>query len=681
MNDDLLRLLCALLGRSSAVNSRFSAQPFTCSPTTCARRAALVLAQDACGIMATEQRCDWLHDREDLRDRVPPLWCWDYSYEKEACERSYVRVASRSDGAATERLVRKCVFNMGTELCSGAEEIECGAILEKHSQPISHDHASYADIMRPPPLPVIAESQITLLPDASISPSAKPLVEALNPFSPAMRLQPPVLVNADCSTLTIAWAPPSFLTRSGVAVERYALYLGKGDTATEPWSKDLHHSQATITDLQPGLSYAVSISMQTADGWGPKSAPLRTTTPTSCDVSTAAHRACDREVSSVTRLLAPVVRPVNCKALILEMPVHPSDRCVGEELSVQMRVSAAEWKLARLAVQSGTVLLGELDPLQAYEFRVLLHRDDFSLPGKSTGPVVVEDAANSSIGSAPQVKTFSRIDGSGYIVTWSRATSLCRPHARFRLEAAAADQANWATVADRILGDEYRVMGRTVPCTRAGCHFRVVGLGINGWDSPGLPSRLAYILPHTEESAADGTAFILAAVCLVAIAGGLVTYKRQLVRIGREFKLSDVAEFLMRRQQYLAAELPKCLRLLRMQLKYALGQLVSAWEATRVLLKHGFRSKGGRYQRTAAVPTDDEKGGKEVIQVPNVRVMAYPKMKKIRSERQSYRQRHTLLEPPIVEDEVFTDDHDYSADAVDIGTRSFKGSGGSVQRI
>ena len=74
---------------------------------------------------------------------------------------------------------------------------------------------------------------------------------------------------------------------------------------------------------------------------------------------------------------APLVSPLNCMAMAVELPpISTADSCsmTGREVVVQMRLPGEPWGDVQRDVQSGSVIVGDLDPLQAVEFRIALRR-------------------------------------------------------------------------------------------------------------------------------------------------------------------------------------------------------------------------------------------------------------------------------------------------------------------
>ena len=72
---------------------------------------------------------------------------------------------------------------------------------------------------------------------------------------------------------------------------------------------------------------------------------------------------------------APLVSPLNCMAMAVELPpISTEDSCsmTGREVVVQMRLPGEPWGDVQRDVQSGSVIVGDLDPLQAVEFRIAL---------------------------------------------------------------------------------------------------------------------------------------------------------------------------------------------------------------------------------------------------------------------------------------------------------------------
>ena len=74
------------------------------------------------------------------------------------------------------------------------------------------------------------------------------------------------------------------------------------------------------------------------------------------------------------------------------------------------------------AVCAGTVIIGDLDPFQACQFRLVLRRvGQPEWVGQSTPSLVTEDG-NSTISAAPLVEPLWREGGGGaFALSWARA--------------------------------------------------------------------------------------------------------------------------------------------------------------------------------------------------------------------------------------------------------------------
>ena len=127
-----------------------------------------------------------------------------------------------------------------------------------------------------------------------------------------MRLQAPRLMSADCRSVTLGWAPPQAALASGIP-PRYAIYYS--DAGSEkPWNLGLRGTSATVTGLAVGTPYTFYVAMSQARGWGPRSQGLKVSTTATCVSPT------DQTECTGIAMGAPLVSPLNCVAMLLEVP-------------------------------------------------------------------------------------------------------------------------------------------------------------------------------------------------------------------------------------------------------------------------------------------------------------------------------------------------------------------------
>jgi len=204
-------------------------------------------------------------------------------------------------------------------------------------------------------------------------------------------------------------------------------------------------------------------------------------------------------VSEVHRLGAPAVTAASCESVILELPPLPPDHCDTDErqrIAIEMKAPAGDWAEVRHNVLMSKSLVDHLQPDLAFEFRMVLRRPSAGdRIGESTGLVVTEDAAASSISAPPEVFGEWHEGQSTYSISWAQASGTCRggEHDEWALEVAAAGSESlvWAVLLDRVVGSSVRVIGEDCgACVHAkeGCVFRVRPLTVAGWSHPGEPS-------------------------------------------------------------------------------------------------------------------------------------------------------------------------------------------------
>ena len=278
---------------------------------------------------------------------------------------------------------------------------------------------------------------------------------------------------------------------------RFALYYGTGDGSSEkPWNMGLRGTSTTVTGLRPAVSYTFYVAMSQTRGWGPRSAPLVAMTAANCPSPSS-------EVECMGPVLdAPLVSPLNCMAMVVELPpISTVDGCsmTGREVVVQMRLPGEPWGDVQRDVQSGSVIVGDLDPLQAVEFRIALRRPGQpDWVGQETQRMVTEDG-DSMADAAPKVQAlWSSTRGSSFGVSWSQSRGRCRGQSRYELQAATGEDAlldpsqqTWLTVADNVEEGDFEAPCSVLDCCApgaGGCAFRVRPLDVRGWARPGAAS-------------------------------------------------------------------------------------------------------------------------------------------------------------------------------------------------
>ena len=259
------------------------------------------------------QNCPWLlQDKVNLRAEDPPRWCFDLQNLGQAfCERGYI-----GPDKPGVNLYRKCIYAAGK--CVMAKDgVECqpndpavtparNPVLPTRPVDTSWDEPSPPPRPRPPPPP----REVVAVRASRPSPSPPP--DATDPFAPSMRLQAPRLMSADCRSVTLGWAPPQAALASGIP-PRYAVYYS--DAGSEkPWNLGLRGTSATVTGLAVGTPYTFYVAMSQSRGWGPRSQGLAVSTTATCASPT------DQTECTGIAMGAPLVSPLNCVAMLLEVP-------------------------------------------------------------------------------------------------------------------------------------------------------------------------------------------------------------------------------------------------------------------------------------------------------------------------------------------------------------------------
>ena len=238
------------------------------------------------------------------------------------------------------------------------------------------------------------------------------------------------------------------------------------------------------------------------------------------------------------------------------------------------------------ALCTGTVIIGDLDPFQACQFRIVLRRvGQPDWLGQSTPSLVTEDG-NSTISAAPVVVPLWReVGGSAFALSWGRARGHCRGQSRFELQAATGAEVSldpaeqtWTAIAD-----DYQDGAVQADCPECcsdptGCIFRVRPLDVRGWSRPGSAS--AAVFPASPPVGGGG---VLLAVLLFAVLLFLLSPVAVAVRVvvrshsaGRRISLPEILEEL--REQ--ARSMPSMLHDTGRDLRENARWLSRAWLST-----------------------------------------------------------------------------------------------------
>jgi len=331
---------------------------------------------------------------------------------------------------------------------------------------------------------------------------------------------------------------------------------------------------ATVTGLSVGTPYTFYVAMSQTRGWGPRSQGLAVTTTATCASPT------DQSECTGIAMGAPLVSPLNCVAMLLEVPSGGPCFSSGREVVVQMRVQGQPWADVRRDVRSstqqpppntlptlhgcvwltsrhhavctGTVIIGDLDPFQACQFRLVLRRvGQPDWVGQSTPSLVTEDG-NSTISAAPLVVPLWR-DGAGsaFALSWGRARGLCRGQSRFELQAAAGAEVSlspaeqtWTTIAD-----DFEAGAAEAECPQccldpSGCIFRVRPLDVRGWSRPGSASAAAFPASPPAEGGGilPGLLRLLLLLVLLSPVAVVVRVVARSHSAGRSINLPEIVE-------------------------------------------------------------------------------------------------------------------------------------------
>ena len=512
--------------------------------------------------------CTWLQGRTDLRTSNPPLWCHGLAAsstaERKRCEQSYVSLIQPSG----QRVYKRCIYDV--------DEGDC--YMEVHPNPcIAPPPPPEPPLVpSPPPPPPPASSGLLASPTAYTRPPPPPHAHAHGTHTHSVqhnssllkpgatpRLAAPKLLTVDCHTVTLGWNLAGELMASITTPPTVALFYGlKGGEHSKTggmkaWSTGLHSSRATVTGLSPNVVYAFTVSVAlTAGGWSTRSAPLEVQTPPTCEApKLPGHPDCHAgSVAEVHRLAAPLVNPLDCTSLILDLPPLPPDHCDEDEhqrIAIEQKMSGSDWLEMRKNVLSSSVTIGNLNPDRAYEFRMVLRRPSAGdRLGESTGLVVTEDASKENrLSVAPQV-TAVWSGESKYKISWQGASGACRElfPARWQVQVSHASfPYDWKVLFGQVQGTSVETSAATSLCSAVaeGCVFRVKPLAIEGYDDPSEAS-----IPEPVASPPKLGAFrlflavmvILAISGVVAVAGGIAAVQyRQHGRVDAEKVVRELA--------------------------------------------------------------------------------------------------------------------------------------------
>jgi len=186
-------------------------------------------------------------------------------------------------------------------------------------------------------------------------------------------------------------------------------------------------------------------------------------------------------------------RSHNCSAVVLALPSLRSG-CRGDGfLAVQSRLvgsasAAGPWAEAITRTADSLVRIEAIDPLVAYEFRVVAHnKDGPAEPSLSTGPLLTDSDSPFSLGKV----TVRPSSSASFSLAWSSAAGICRPALRWRVlfsRTVASDttgHARWVELATDVEGPTHDVA--PLRCPAPGCTFQVEPLGVEWPVQPSEP--------------------------------------------------------------------------------------------------------------------------------------------------------------------------------------------------
>merc|ERR1740117_1982329 len=110
---------------------------------------------------------------------------------------------------------------------------------------------------------------------------------------------------------------------------RFAVYYTEAGSE-KPWNLGLRGMSATVTGLSVGTPYTFYVAMSQTRGWGPRSQGLAVTTTATCASPT------DQSECTGIAMGAPLVSPLNCVAMLLEVPSGGPCFSSGREVVGQM---------------------------------------------------------------------------------------------------------------------------------------------------------------------------------------------------------------------------------------------------------------------------------------------------------------------------------------------------------
>ena len=252
-------------------------------------------------------------------------------------------------------------------------------------------------------------------------------------------------------------------------------------------------------------------------------------------------------------------------------------------------------------------MVGDLDPFQACEFRIVLrHLGQADWIGQSSPRMVTEDGeVESTIDAAPIATPIWREEGgSGFALSWGQSRGRCREQSRYELQAAAGGedlldppQQTWVTIAGNVLGTSAEADCPECCSDPAGCIFRVRPLDVRGWSRPGSAS--ATVLPAPPPAAGGGVLKGLLLLLLLLILGAPVfVVVRAIVRAyeaGRSINPAEVLEELTEQ----ARALPTTLRDMARDVRENTMWLSRQWLSAAGL-------EGGLYGKAFSEEQDDD---------------------------------------------------------------------------
>ena len=209
---------------------------------------------------------------------------------------------------------------------------------------------------------------------------------------------------------------------------------------------------------------------------------------------------CHPGSSKIDHLSAPHVVPLSCASLVLELPPLPPDHGCdsdpNQRLAIEVRSEGRQWVEARQNVLSAAVIIGNLLPTRAYEFRMVLRRPALGhLYSESSGLVVTEDgAANATIRTAPTISHHQAPQGGAYLVVSWDGGKACRAGEPVTLEVSDATgettERQWQMVTGNWSGGDITLQAdlHALRVCTEWCRFRIAPEGVLGWHEATEPS-------------------------------------------------------------------------------------------------------------------------------------------------------------------------------------------------